>query len=90
MSLVFFRGRTRGRAVVDEEDSMDGTEITESIGFQDTGEGLPSAFLLHCVHVCYVCSDVRTVELAHPGTLMQSASKGYFGKGSLSLLQKDE
>lgn len=30
------KGRTRGRAVVDEEDSMDGTEITESIGPQDT------------------------------------------------------
>ncbi|XP_026230304.1 LOW QUALITY PROTEIN: histone-lysine N-methyltransferase 2C [Anabas testudineus] len=30
------KGRTRGRVVVDEEDSMDGTEITESIGSQDT------------------------------------------------------
>ncbi|XP_060900714.1 histone-lysine N-methyltransferase 2C isoform X1 [Labrus mixtus] len=30
------KGRTRGRAVVDEEDSMDGTEITESSGLQDT------------------------------------------------------
>ncbi|XP_038573924.1 histone-lysine N-methyltransferase 2C isoform X8 [Micropterus salmoides] len=30
------KGRTRGRVVVDEEDSMDGTEITESIGPQDT------------------------------------------------------
>ncbi|KAK2895252.1 histone-lysine N-methyltransferase 2C isoform X5 [Channa argus] len=29
------KGRTRGRVVVDEEDSMDGTEITESIGPQD-------------------------------------------------------
>uniref|UniRef100_UPI003AAECAA4 histone-lysine N-methyltransferase 2C isoform X1 n=1 Tax=Centroberyx gerrardi TaxID=166262 RepID=UPI003AAECAA4 len=32
------KGRTRGRVVVDEEDSMDGTEITESIGPQDTAE----------------------------------------------------
>lgn len=30
------KGRTRGRVVLDEEDSMDGTEITESIGPQDT------------------------------------------------------
>ncbi|XP_033960540.1 histone-lysine N-methyltransferase 2C isoform X2 [Pseudochaenichthys georgianus] len=30
------KGRTRGRVVVDDEDSMDGTEITESIGPQDT------------------------------------------------------
>ncbi|XP_063317745.1 histone-lysine N-methyltransferase 2C-like isoform X4 [Pelmatolapia mariae] len=30
------KGRTRGRVVVDEEDSMDGTEITESIDPQDT------------------------------------------------------
>ncbi|XP_074545267.1 histone-lysine N-methyltransferase 2C isoform X4 [Halichoeres trimaculatus] len=30
------KGRTRGRAVLDEEDSMDGTEITESTGLQDT------------------------------------------------------
>nr|XP_019959050.1 PREDICTED: histone-lysine N-methyltransferase 2C isoform X3 [Paralichthys olivaceus] len=30
------KGRTRGRLAVDEEDSMDGTEITESIGTQDT------------------------------------------------------
>ncbi|XP_047187758.1 histone-lysine N-methyltransferase 2C isoform X3 [Scophthalmus maximus] len=30
------KGRTRGRVAVDEEDSMDGTEITESIGTQDT------------------------------------------------------
>lgn len=45
VSLVHCRGRTRGRAVVDEEDSMDGTEITESIGPQDTGEALRSAFL---------------------------------------------
>ncbi|KAF7656560.1 hypothetical protein LDENG_00039460 [Lucifuga dentata] len=39
------KGRTRGRVVVDEEDSMDGTEITESIGPQDTGE---------TVHLCFV------------------------------------
>lgn len=38
VSLPHPRGRTRGRVVVDEEDSMDGTEITESIGPQDTGE----------------------------------------------------
>ncbi|XP_047445437.1 histone-lysine N-methyltransferase 2C isoform X4 [Mugil cephalus] len=30
------KGRTRGRVVVDEEDSMDGTEITESADPQDT------------------------------------------------------
>ncbi|XP_028283859.1 histone-lysine N-methyltransferase 2C isoform X3 [Parambassis ranga] len=30
------KGRTRGRVVVDEEDSMDGTEITESLDPQDT------------------------------------------------------
>nr|XP_057922363.1 histone-lysine N-methyltransferase 2C isoform X2 [Doryrhamphus excisus] len=30
------KGRTRGRAIVDEEDSMDGTEITDSIGSLDT------------------------------------------------------
>ncbi|KAG7526834.1 histone-lysine N-methyltransferase 2C-like isoform X3 [Solea senegalensis] len=30
------KGRTRGRVVVDEEDSMDGSEITESVGTQDT------------------------------------------------------
>ncbi|XP_076001014.1 histone-lysine N-methyltransferase 2C isoform X3 [Genypterus blacodes] len=30
------KGRTRGRVVVDEEDSMDGTEITESTGPRDT------------------------------------------------------
>ncbi|KAM3604228.1 uncharacterized protein V6R79_008192 [Siganus canaliculatus] len=30
------KGRTRGRVVVDEEDSMDGTELTESIGPQDS------------------------------------------------------
>lgn len=34
------RGRTRGRVVLDGEDSMDGTEITESVGPQDTGETL--------------------------------------------------
>ncbi|KAM6948736.1 histone-lysine N-methyltransferase 2C [Aplochiton taeniatus] len=30
------KGRTRGRVLVDEEDSMDGTEIAESLGLQDT------------------------------------------------------
>ncbi|XP_062260006.1 histone-lysine N-methyltransferase 2C isoform X1 [Platichthys flesus] len=30
------KGRTRGRLAIDEEDSMDGSEITESIGTQDT------------------------------------------------------
>ncbi|XP_046884031.1 histone-lysine N-methyltransferase 2C isoform X4 [Hypomesus transpacificus] len=30
------KGRTRGRVVVDEEDSMDGTEVAESVGPQDT------------------------------------------------------
>lgn len=63
---------------------MDGTELTESIGPQDTGEALRSAFLFI---VNNEGSDVR-LELAHQGTLMQSASKGYFSKGSLSLLQK--
>lgn len=46
MSFVHLRGRTRGRAVVDEEDSMDGTEITESIGPQDSGKAHGSAFLV--------------------------------------------
>lgn len=46
------RGRTRGRVVVDEEDSMDGTEVTESIGPQDTGETLSSSsFLIYYVRV---------------------------------------
>lgn len=56
VSLVHLRGRTRGRAVVDEEDSMDGTEIAESMGPQDTGKALdlPSS---HCRRVCCVCSD---------------------------------
>lgn len=45
VSLLHPRGRTRGRAAVDEEDSMDGTEIKESIGPQDTGETLQSRFL---------------------------------------------
>lgn len=70
VSLPHSRGRTRGRVVVDEEDSMDGTEITESIGPQDTGETLQSPFLIHYVHVGYVGSDIR-LELAHPGSLMQ-------------------
>lgn len=70
VSLPHPRGRTRGRVVVDEEDSMDGTEITESIGPQDTGETLQSPFLIHYVHCGYVGSDLR-LELAHPGSLMQ-------------------
>uniref|UniRef100_A0A3B4TY91 Uncharacterized protein n=1 Tax=Seriola dumerili TaxID=41447 RepID=A0A3B4TY91_SERDU len=53
------RGRTRGRVVVDEEDSMDGTEITESVGPQDTGETLRCSFLIHYVHVGSVGSDIR-------------------------------
>ena len=51
VSLPHPRGRTRGRVVVDEEDSMDGTEITESIGPQDTGETSQSPLLIHYVHV---------------------------------------
>lgn len=38
--------------------------------------------------VC-VCSGGGRRERAHPGALMQSASKGGFREGSLSLLQKD-
>ena len=71
VSLPHPRGRTRGRLVVDEEDSMDGTEITESIGPQDTGETLQSTFLIHYVNVGYVGSDIR-LELAHQGSLLQS------------------
>lgn len=51
MSINFFfvcllcrRGRTRGRVVLDEEDSMDGTEVAESIGPLDTGETLKFLF----------------------------------------------
>lgn len=66
---------------------MDGTEIAESMGPQDTGKALELPFS-HCRRVCCVCSDVR-LERAHPGALMQSASEGCFSKGSLSLLQKD-
>lgn len=87
VSLVHLRGRTRGRAVVDEEDSMDGTEIAESMGPQDTGKAVDLP-LGHRRRVRCVCSDVR-LERAHRGALMQSASKGDFSKGSLSLLQKD-
>lgn len=50
MSLLHPRGRTRGRVVVDEEDSMDGTDITESIGPQDTGETLQSPFFLSIMY----------------------------------------
>lgn len=61
------RGRTRGRAVLDEEDSMDGTEITESTGLQDTGESPRNLF-------AHACGDVRScirLELALPGSFMQ-------------------
>ncbi|XP_077411797.1 histone-lysine N-methyltransferase 2C isoform X8 [Vanacampus margaritifer] len=37
------KGRTRGRAIMDEEDSMDGTEITDSIGPQDTETEIQAA-----------------------------------------------
>lgn len=50
MSHFHSRGRTRGRVVMDEEDSMDGTEITESIGPQDTGEDLQSPFYPFYTH----------------------------------------
>lgn len=53
VSLPHPRGRTRGRVVVDDEDSMDGTEITESIGPQDTGETLQPPFVIKYVHVGY-------------------------------------
>lgn len=55
---------------MDEEDSMDGTEITESIGPQDTGETLQSSFLIHYVHAGSAGNDIR-LEVAHPGSLMQ-------------------
>lgn len=42
--LLCRRGRTRGRVVLDEEDSMDGTEVAESIGPLDTGETLKLLF----------------------------------------------
>lgn len=51
----YSRGRTRGRVVVDEEDSMDGTEITESIDPQDTGETL---FLIFYIHIGFTESDI--------------------------------
>lgn len=70
VSLSHPRGRTRGRVVMDEEDSMDGTEITESIGPQDTGETLQPPFLIHYVHADSVGNDIR-LEVAHPGSLMQ-------------------
>lgn len=80
--LVFLphpRGRTRGRVVVDEEDSMDGTEITESIGAQDTGEtSLFYFFLIHYVHVGSVGSN-RRLELStsrqpHAGSASEDIS----------------
>lgn len=49
---------------------MDGTEITESIGPQDTGETAIPPFLVQYVHAGYVESDIR-IGLAHPGRLMQ-------------------
>lgn len=80
VSLPHPRGRTRGRVVLDEEDSMDGTEITESIGPQDTGEILKTPFLIHYVHVGYIGTDTR-LELAHPGSLMQGVlQKGISAK----------
>lgn len=61
------RGRTRGRVVLDGEDSMDGTEITESIGPQDTGETLKFPFFfIHYVHTGLVNIDIR-MEPAHLG-----------------------
>lgn len=49
---------------------MDGTDITESIGPQDTGETLQSSFFFLKNHYVHVGSDIR-IELAHPGSLMQ-------------------
>lgn len=77
MSLFHPRGRTRGRVVVDEEDSMDGTEITESIGPQDTGETLQSPFLIHYVNTDSVGSDIK-LEVAHPASLMQRVLQSTF------------
>lgn len=54
VSLVDLRGRTRGRAVVDEEDSMDGTETAESMGPQDTGKAVQPP-LSGGRRVCCVC-----------------------------------
>lgn len=80
--LVFLphpRGRTRGRVVVDEEDSMDGTEITESIGAQDTGEAsLFFFFSIHYVHVGSVGSNRRpelsTSRQPHAGSASEDIS----------------
>lgn len=46
MSCPHPRGRNRGRVVLDEEDSMDGSEITDPMGTQDTGECLKSSLSL--------------------------------------------
>lgn len=56
MSLSHSRGRTRGRVVVDEEDSMDGTELTESLDPQDTGESLK--FFIHYMHIGFTGSEI--------------------------------
>lgn len=67
--LPWLRGRTRGRVVLDEEDSMDGTEIAEPIGPLDTGETLnsPSFFLV----LCSSWSWCRWRKIAHPAVVSQ-------------------
>lgn len=72
--LLCRRGRTRGRVVLDEEDSMDGTEVAESIGPLDTGETLKLLFFfIHYVRVGHVASDVRT-QPAHPAAASRKVS----------------
>lgn len=61
VSSVDLRGRTRGRAVVDEEDSMDGTEIAESMGPQDAGKALD---LLETCLLCVVMEDLNVLTQA--------------------------
>lgn len=60
---------------MDEEDSMDGTEITESIDPQETGETL---FLIFFIHIGFTESDIR-FELA-PQVASCSALKGMLVK----------
>lgn len=62
---------------MDEEDSMDGTEIKESTGPQDTGEILQSLFYPLCT--CYVRSDME--DFLVDSVIQRSASKGYCSKG---------
>lgn len=62
---------------MDEEDSMDGTEITESIGPQDTGEALQTPFFIHNVHFGYIESHIR-LELAHLTAVCRECLKRSF------------